>query len=359
MKWDKAEAYMLFFCTLVKRLAAVVWLPKAGKLPGTVRLPTVVLLLAAVLLTGCGERKIVVERQGTVLSLDEAAAQADTNSPNVPADETAAVLVSIEQATDELMAEKATSEEPLNETGGKLEESRGEKDKDPKKPANADTDKAPEEPVHEQTMFVHVCGAVALPGVYELPADARIYLAVEAAGGFLESADQEWCNQAQPLSDGDSLRIYTVDETKNLAEEGISPQEDHFGITASLDRFGSTDEAAGSAAQSAGSWGTAVNGAANVAGASGVNGAAGVAGASGINDLSSAGDASASDGRINLNTADAQQLMQIPGIGSARAADIISYRTAHGSFTSVEELLEVSGIGQGIFEKIKNYVTVF
>ena len=60
-----------------------------------------------------------------------------------------------------------------------------------------------------QTVFVHVCGAVENPGVYELAGDARVYQAVEAAGGFLPEACEEYVNQAGVLTDGKRLYIPT------------------------------------------------------------------------------------------------------------------------------------------------------
>ena len=59
---------------------------------------------------------------------------------------------------------------------------------------------------------IHVCGAVQMPGVYELQAGSRVYEAVQAAGGFAAEADQNYVNQAQELTDGVKLVIPTVEE---------------------------------------------------------------------------------------------------------------------------------------------------
>jgi len=61
---------------------------------------------------------------------------------------------------------------------------------------------------------------------------------------------------------------------------------------------------------------------------------------------------------VNINTADSEELQTLPGIGEARAQAIIAYRTEHGSFLYIEELLEISGIGKGIFDGIKDYIYV-
>lgn len=74
------------------------------------------------------------------------------------------------------------------------------------------------------------------------------------------------------------------------------------------------------------------------------------------------GDGDASGGtetaRININTASAEELMLLPGIGEARARAIIDYREACGGFASGEELMEVSGIGQKIYDGLKDCITV-
>lgn len=66
----------------------------------------------------------------------------------------------------------------------------------------------------------------------------------------------------------------------------------------------------------------------------------------------------AQDGRININEADEQKLAELPGIGPAMAKNIVTYRTEHGFFTSIEELQNVKGIGAGKFKKLQDKVTV-
>ncbi len=65
-----------------------------------------------------------------------------------------------------------------------------------------------------------------------------------------------------------------------------------------------------------------------------------------------------SDGRVNINTADLEQLCTLPGIGETRAKAILAYREEHGVFRSVEELMNVSGIKAGVYEKIKELVRI-
>ena len=68
--------------------------------------------------------------------------------------------------------------------------------------------------------------------------------------------------------------------------------------------------------------------------------------------------ASPTPGKINLNTANLEALMTLPGIGESTAMDIIQYRTEHGGFQSVEEIMQVPGIKQARFDKIKGWITI-
>lgn len=143
------------------------------------------------------------------------------------------------------------------------------------------------------TIYVHVCGAVAAPGVYEMEAGSRVYEAVQAAGGFAENAEESYVNQAQELSDGVKLVIPTVEEA---------------GQQASL--------------------------------------------------AQEYGQAYTQDGRVNINAASVEELCEIPGIGATRAAAIVSYREEHGGFEDLEDIMKVSGIKEGTFEKIKGSISV-
>ncbi len=139
---------------------------------------------------------------------------------------------------------------------------------------------------------VYVCGAVVNPGVYTLPADARICDALKAAGGFDETAAKEAVNLAGRIQDAEQIRIPTVEE---FASE-----------TAAYEN------------------------------------------ASGIG----------SGGRVNLNTATKEELMTVPGIGSSKAESILAYRMEHGCFADVRDIMKIAGIKEGIFEKIKDSITV-
>ncbi len=139
-------------------------------------------------------------------------------------------------------------------------------------------------------------GAVTNEGVYELPAGSRVTDLVKMAGGFTEEADRKSVNLAEKVSDEAVVYVAKIGEEVSPATK--------FPSTAS----GSQTEAA--------------------------------------------------TGTINLNTATATELQTISGIGAKRAQDIIDYREANGGFTSVEELKNVSGIGDKTLEKLKSEVSI-
>jgi len=149
-------------------------------------------------------------------------------------------------------------------------------------------------PPTESPIVVHVVGAVPRPGVYEFPKKARVRDAIDAAGGLLTDADITFLNLAAPLEDGQQLEIPYVGGTP------IAP-------------------------------------AATAAPVTGVPPNA---------DL------------VNINTATLEQLDALPGIGPTFAQRIVDYRTEHGPFQSINDLMNVAGIGPTTFEKIKNLITV-
>lgn len=159
--------------------------------------------------------------------------------------------------------------------------------------------------VEDEKIAVHVCGAVQNCGVYELGEGSRVMDAVLAAGGFLEDADEEYVNLATVLADGDKVRIPTQNETAELAAgDGISE-------VGGISGPGSMDEADNAAQE-----------------------------------------------KVNINTADAKELCTLPGIGQTRAESILTYRNEHGGFDMIEDIMQVSGIKENSFEKIKDKITV-
>ena len=145
------------------------------------------------------------------------------------------------------------------------------------------------------TVFVDVSGCIKTPGVYELPYGSRIFEAIEKAGGFTKHADRALINQAETITDG--MKINVPDKRDS---EGSDSGEVHV---------------SGNGASDAGTL-------------------------------------------ININTAGSEELQQISGIGPVTAEKIIRYREENGAFGSVEDITNVSGIGEKTLEKMKPQITV-
>jgi competence protein ComEA len=175
-------------------------------------------------------------------------------------------------------------------------------------------------------IWVDVAGAVRRPGLYSLPDGARVAAALERAGGVGRRADRAAVNLAAKLTDGQQVFV---------------PVRGAVG---------------GGAAGAAGSRGGA-------AGAAGPGGGASTSGAPGTSGGASGGGASATSGgaasagaRVSLSTATQAQLEQLDGIGPALAQRIIDYREQNGGFKSIDQLQEVSGIGEKRFEALKDSI---
>lgn len=156
----------------------------------------------------------------------------------------------------------------------------------------------------DQFIFVDIKGAVAQPGVYRLSIGERVHDLLKLAGGLTEEAAVELLNQAQILTDQQMIYVLTTTEAK---EQDLSPavfQENEQGMTPESDQDSSHQE------------------------------------------------------QVNINTADVAELTTLSGIGQKKAAAIISYREENGPFKTVEDLKEVSGIGEKTVEKLRPSITV-
>jgi competence protein ComEA len=154
-------------------------------------------------------------------------------------------------------------------------------------------------PAAGETVTVHAAGAVARPGVYVLPGRARVADLLAAAGGALAEADVDQLNLAAKLTDAE--RIY-------VPHKGEAP--------------------------------------------------APAVGDSATGGASSGSGGSTATGPIDLNAATAAQLDVLPGVGPTTAKAIVAYRSAHGGFRSVTDLLAVPGIGPAKLDAIRPLVTV-
>ena len=161
-------------------------------------------------------------------------------------------------------------------------------------------------------VYIHVCGLVCTPGVYGLPAGSRVYEAIEAAGGFSEAAVPDYLNLAQVLEDGMKIQVPDREQAEEWKARGLTQSGISMGGgTAGVQTSGRTGSGEGG-----------------------------------------------SKARVNLNTASREELMTLRGIGASRADDIIHYRQEFGGFKSIEDIMNVSGIKDAAFEKIKDSITV-
>ncbi|WP_018658897.1 helix-hairpin-helix domain-containing protein [Allofustis seminis] len=147
-----------------------------------------------------------------------------------------------------------------------------------------------------ESIFIDIKGAIKNPGVYEMKTTDRMLDALDVAGGLLADADQEQINQAQKLQD--EMVIYIPKKGEEIPEyikQSAHPASENE---------------------------------------------------------------SSEKKQVNINIADAQELMQLSGIGEAKAHNIIQYREEHGSFKTIEDIKNVSGIGERIFEQLKDKICV-
>jgi competence protein ComEA len=152
----------------------------------------------------------------------------------------------------------------------------------------------PTAPQENKSVVVDVKGQVVLPGVYTLSPESRVLDAIGMAGGLLPSADGRELNLAAKLSDEMVIYVPQVGETAPIINNSTASSTTNS-LEVSL---------------------------------------------------------------VNINTADLTQLMTLSGIGPSKANAILAYRDEHGLFKSIEDIKEVTGIGDLTFENIKNFISV-
>lgn len=282
---------------------------------------TVALILCGTLfltgLTGCKSR----EAQFLIDGSQEAKAEVDA--------EVSEEKTSGQKSKKDTDEKKADTEDRQNDDGSSAESRKKQEESDTsdsgglagsdsgKDTLDADTDNESEavsdKEMQQAMIYVDVCGAVANPGVFQLAAGSRVFQAIEAAGGYLPEAALTCVNRAGVLTDGQQLYILTQEE---MERQGLDPAE----------------MAKASDGQMNGSVGTGQN--------------TGVA------------TQVQQDNRININTADEAQLTTLTGIGATRAQAIIAYREENGPFAAIEDIMNVQGIKEGTFAKIKDEIVV-
>ncbi len=203
------------------------------------------------------------------------------------------------QREDRIVLEKVSQEE---EGPGAVEEKSDIGDgSDLYETAGTQVSGAPEE---EKLLYVHVCGAVVTEGVYTLPDGSRVSDGIIAAGGFADRADTAYHNLAARLTDGQKVYVPTLEETSKLSVPERMLSEEN------------------------------------------------------VENSGEPSEVTTSSKKVNLNTAGQEELMTLNGIGESKAKSILQYREKVGPFQSIEELKKVSGIGDAMFERVKDDIVV-
>lgn len=282
---------------------------------------TVTLILCGTLfltgLTGCKSR----EAQFLIEGLQEAKAEVDAESSEEK--------TSGQKSKKDTDEKKADTEDRQNDGGNSAEFRKKQAESDSsdagngtgsdsgKHTSDADIDNGSEavsdKEMQQAMIYVDVCGAVANPGVFQLAAGSRVFQAIEAAGGYLPEAALTCVNRAGVLTDVQQLYILTQEE---MERQGLDPAEMSGASDGQMNGSAETGQNTGMTAQVQ------------------------------------------QDNRININTADEAQLTTLTGIGATRAQAIIAYREENGPFAAIEDIMNVQGIKEGTFAKIKDEIVV-
>ena len=166
---------------------------------------------------------------------------------------------------------------------------------------------------------VDIKGEVINPGIYTVKEGSRVIDVIRLAGDLTETADTSVLNLSKKVKDEMVIIVYSYDEVENFTE---TLEKEEIEQEACINQNDIINDAC-------------------------------------IEDSSN--DTSSSvviSGKISLNTATLDELMMLPGIGESKAEEIIKYREEVGAFQSIEELKEVNGIGDAIFDQIKESITI-
>ena len=165
-------------------------------------------------------------------------------------------------------------------------------------------------------IMVDIKGEVVYPGIYTLDDNQRVIDVINMAGGITKNADTSVLNLSKKLKDEMVIIVYSYYEVKNFSYVKEVEKKVQTGCSKGINDV--ENDAC-------------------------------------IEDDSSSEEESSI---ISINTATKEELMTLTGIGEKKAEDIIKYREENGEFTSIEDIKNVKGIGDSLFEKIKDYITL-
>lgn len=175
-------------------------------------------------------------------------------------------------------------------------------------------------------VYVDIKGAVNSPGVYKLEEGKRVVDVINMAGGLIESADTSIINLSKKISDEMLIIIYTVDELKAYKEKLTMLKETNKQLEEKIICPDTSNDACISKETKKSTTKDELN--------------------------------TSSNSLISINTSTKDELMTLSGIGESKADAIIKYREENGKFDSIEDIKNVSGIGDALYEKIKDLITV-
>lgn len=171
-----------------------------------------------------------------------------------------------------------------------------------------------------KTLFVDVKGAVNAPGVYELEDGKRVIDAINLAGGFSDKADTINVNLSKRLTDEMFIVIYTKQEIYNYKKSNETSN-----INCASFECVCPDVKNDACIEK---------------------------------NLKAENNKKEANNKVSINNATKEDLMSLTGIGESKANAIINYRNENGLFKQIEDIKNVSGIGDSVFEKIKNNITL-
>lgn len=163
-----------------------------------------------------------------------------------------------------------------------------------------------------EEFYVDIKGAVKKPGVYKVSKGTIVNDLIVLAGGLKSNASTKYINLSYVLNESEVIYIYTTNEVKN-----VSVKSECNCPTVDISSCNNSSIVTNNGSNS------------NV-----------------------------SSGKININTASLEELVNIPGVGESKAKDIIEYRNTNNGFKSIDEITNVSGIGESTYNKIKEYIEV-
>ena len=165
-----------------------------------------------------------------------------------------------------------------------------------------------------ETFKVDIKGEIINPGIYSLSSASRVIDVIEKAGGLTPNANTTVINLSKKIIDEMVIIIYSNEQVQNFAKtKEVEQQVQQYCIQPDNNAL--------------------------------------------KNDACITESTNTSS-KVSINNATLEQLQTLPGIGASKAQDIINYRTEHGQFQSIEDLKNISGIGDSIFAKIKDYITL-